>query len=130
MYNKTFKLTVTVGNQCGSSTNWSYLKVNSIGNKMVTADNETGNNLAQEILVYPNPASEQRTVQFNNLIEENYQIDVVDMTGRQVLMLLPSTKIEKGIFEKSYDISILKRGIYSYRVKSGTYIKTGLISKF
>ncbi|MGV8112013.1 MAG: T9SS type A sorting domain-containing protein [Lentimicrobium sp.] len=129
-YNKTFKLTVTVGNQCGSSTNWSYLKVNSIGNKMATADNETGNNRAEELLVYPNPASDQITVQFNNLTEENYQIDVVDMTGRQVLLLLPETKIAKGIYEKSFDISILRSGIYSYRVKSATRIKTGLISKF
>lgn len=97
---------------------------------MTTADNETGNNWAEELLVYPNPASDQITVQFNNLTEENYQIDVVDMTGRQVLLLLPETKIEKGIFEKSFDISILRSGIYSYRVKSATSIKTGLISKF
>ena len=129
-YNKTFKLTVTVGNQCGSSTNWSYLKVNSINNKMVKADNENGNNLAEKLLVYPNPASDQVTVRFNNLSEENYQIDVLDMTGRQVLMLLPYTKIEQGIFEKSFDISILRKGIYSYRVKSTTSMRTGLISKF
>jgi hypothetical protein len=78
----------------------------------------------------PGPAADQITVQFNNLTEENYQIDVVDMTGRQVLLLLPNTKIEKGIFEKSFDISILRSGIYSYRVKSATCTRSGLISKF
>lgn len=127
---KTFKLTVTVGNQCGSSTNWSYLKVNSIGNKLVTADNENGNNLVEDLAIYPNPASNRITIQFNNLNEENYQIDVLDMTGRQVLMLLPYRKIEQGIFEESFDISILKRGIYSCRVKSTTCMRTGLVSKF
>ncbi len=129
-FNKTLKLTVTVGNQCGSNTNWSYLKVNSIGNKMANADIGTGKDWAEDLLVYPNPASDQITVRFNSLYEEYFQVDVVDMTGRQVLLLLPDTKIEKGIFEKSFDITILRSGIYSYRVKSATSIKTGIISKF
>jgi hypothetical protein len=129
-YNNTFKLTVSVGNQCGSSTNWSYLKVNSIGNKKSIADIETGDEWAADLSVYPNPASDQITVHFNNHFEEHFQIDIVDMTGRPVLSLLPETKIGKGIFEKSFDISKLQSGIYSYRIKSVTGIKTGLISKF
>lgn len=99
-------------------------------NPKLYADNETGNNQAEELVVYPIPASEEITVQFNNLTEENYQIDVMDMTGRQVLLLLPNTKIEKGIFEKSFNISILRSGIYSYRVKSATCTRSGLISKY
>ena len=129
-YNNTFKLTVSVGNQCGSSTNWSYLKVNSIGNKKSIADIETGDEWAADLSVYPNPASDQITVHFNNHSEEHFQIDIVDMTGRKVFLLLPETKIGKGIFEKSFDISKLQSGIYSYRIKSDTGIKAGLISKF
>jgi hypothetical protein len=104
--------------------------VNSIGNKKSIADIETGDEWAADLSVYPNPASDQITVHFNNHSEEHFQIDIVDMTGRKVFLLLPETKIGKGIFEKSFDISKLQSGIYSYRIKSDTGIKTGLISKF
>lgn len=72
------------------------------------ADDENGNLLFYivdfNMSTYPNPASDQITVHFNNISEDNFQIDVIDMTGRQVLVLTPKTKIENGIFENSFDI--------------------------
>lgn len=97
------------------------------------ADDENGNLLFYiddfNKSIYPNPASDQITVHFNNQSEDNFQIDVIDMTGRQVLVLLPDTKIGKGIFEKSFDISKIKRGIYTYRLRSASINKTGIFSK-
>jgi hypothetical protein len=80
-------------------------------------------------MVYPNPASDQIVIRFNNQKEQVHQIDVVDMTGRQVLMLMPETRIAAGIFEQSFDISTLKNGIYTYRIHSSVTSKAGVFSK-
>ncbi|KAF0202944.1 MAG: hypothetical protein FD170_1521 [Bacteroidetes bacterium] len=79
--------------------------------------------------VYPNPASDQIVVRFNNQSAQACQIDVVDLTGRQVLMLMPETRIDAGIFEQAFDISTLKNGIYTYRILSSKDNQTGIFSK-
>ena len=127
-YGRYFKLTVTVGNICGSSTNWSYIYVNSIGNRMASPQ---ANNIedVQYIMVYPNPATNLLTVEFDNASADFFQINLTDLLGREVLNLMPYTKIEKGLFKQSYDISQLAQGMYYYNIKSSTTPKEGIITK-
>ena len=124
-----YKLTVTVGNLCGSSTNWSYLYVNSIGNRMANPGSSESAKKEVTLSVFPNPATDNLTVRMNNPTDDYYQMEIIDALGRQVMILMPETKIEKGVFEKTYDISALPNGIYTYRIKSDSIYQSGILSK-
>lgn len=127
-YQKYYKLTVTVGNSCGSSTNWSYLYVNSIGNRMANPNTEV-ENLESTISVYPNPAIDNLTVEINALSDDYYEMEITDIPGKQALVLMPLQNINKGIYKRTFDISKLQKGIYSYHIISGKMKKSGVIFK-
>jgi hypothetical protein len=51
------------------------------------------------------------------------------MLGKQAMLLMPSRKINEGIFKKSFDISKLQSGIYTYHIKFSSVNQSGIISK-
>lgn len=125
-----YKLTVTVGNICGSSSNWSYLYINSIGNRLANPNPDLEKEtVAVGYLVYPNPASNNLTVEISTNTDDYYAIEITDMLGKQAMQLMPLTKINKGDFKKTFDISKLQSGIYIYHIRSGTVNKAGIICK-
>ncbi len=129
-YNKYFKLTVTVGNSCSFSTNYSYLKGASRTKSLVEttpAIFESGN-VAPDVAVYPNPATDNLTIEINAAIDDYYTITIIDVLGNQVLSM-SSTKVNQGSFKKVFDISTLSLGVYTYHIKSGTVNRTGTIIK-
>lgn len=126
-FGRYYKLTITLGNICSLSTNWSYLYVNSIGNRMANSDESSENE--KDISVYPNPASDVLTVVISAESGDSYEIEVTDMLGRQAMLLMPATRISEGVFKKSFDISQLQNGIYTYRIKSGSGNHSGIFSK-
>lgn len=60
---------------------------------------------------------------------DNYEIEIINMLGQQVMQLMPSTRIEEGVYRSTFDISKLQNGIYSYRIKSVSTNYSGIISK-
>jgi hypothetical protein len=78
--------------------------------------------------VYPNPATDNLTIEINAAIDDYYTITIIDVLGNQVASM-PSTKINQGSFKKAFDISTLSSGVYTYRIKSGTVNRTGTIIK-
>ncbi len=129
-YNKYFKLTVTIANQCGSATNYSYLKVNSRGKSLTEttpAIVESGK-VASDVAIYPNPATDNLTIEINAAIDDYYTITIIDVLGNQVLSM-SSTKVNQGSFKKVFDISTLSSGVYTYHIKSSTVNRTGTIIK-
>ena len=81
------------------------------------------------ISVYPNPATDNITVEMNVTVKDKFEMEITDMLGKQVKLLLPQTIISEGVFKKSFDISKLQSGFYNYHIKSNTVNHSGIISK-
>jgi hypothetical protein len=133
-YTKKFKLTVTVGNECSSSTDYSYLYVNN-HNKSIEAgvSNEIDiNDLTREnsLIVFPNPTADYLNFSFNNTAEERYTLVLTDMYGHKTRMLIDNEFLPSGCTSRSFNISELPSGIYSYSLFSPLHSFNGLITKY
>jgi hypothetical protein len=64
--------------------------------------------------LYPNPASNQLTIEFSNENLENLQADikVYTITGR----LVYQTQFETSSFYKVLSVDMLKNGVYMYQI--------------
>jgi hypothetical protein len=93
------------------------------------ANPNAGTSPVENIFVYPNPASDNLTVEISAKSDDYYEIEITDMLGKQAMLLMPSRKINEGIFKKSFDISKLQSGIYTYHIKSSSVNQSGIISK-
>lgn len=62
------------------------------------------------IIVYPNPTSNEIRIQFQSKIEKNYQLKISDATGRVVLW--SKCKAMKGVNNQDFDMSKFSKGIY------------------
>ena len=128
--NTTYRITLTVGNACSSNSAIGYFNPSNASCRMANPNSNTeSQNNVSGISVYPNPASDNVTVEFSASADDYYEIEITDMLGKQVMLLMPLTKISKGVFKKSFDISKLNNGIYTYRIKSSTVNQSGRISK-
>jgi hypothetical protein len=83
------------------------------GIKISDADRIHGNGVD----VYPNPASDYITVKFFGDVARKFKIEVISITG----MVVSSGEIEfitNYFYEKRFDFTSLKRGMYFVRVAS------------
>lgn len=128
-----FKLTVTVGNICGESTDYSYLYVETRNNKTLEYNGEAENNISigknDDITFYPNPTGNSLNFVFNLTKDSRITIELTDMSGRSVRSLLRNEILPMGNSTKSYNINDLKPGLYIYRVISESFNKNGILTK-
>lgn len=135
-YGNYYKLTVTISNQCNTSSNWSYLYVGAINQRLINPNqSETydvssiENKIDQTMAIYPNPVTNQLTIEFNQPTDDVVEISLTDVLGKQTQVLMSSTNVKKGNFKQTFDVSMLPAGLYSYQIKTSNTIQTGMISK-
>ncbi|MBV6485174.1 MAG: hypothetical protein KFKLKKLM_01727 [Flavobacteriales bacterium] len=134
-YQNYYKITVTLSNLCGTSSDWSYFYVSSQGNSPVNPN--VTERKQQEVMeqennslnIYPNPVTNQLTIEFNQSTDDAVEISLTDVLGKQTRVLMPSTNVKKGNFNQTFDVSNLPAGMYSYQIKTSNTIQTGMISK-
>jgi hypothetical protein len=71
----------------------------------------------QNCMVYPNPATEQLTVEFNLMAGSPIQISLIDLTGKQIDLLL-SAELPKGDFKRTFRLNALPPGVYTVKINS------------
>lgn len=134
-YQNYYKITVTLSNLCGTSSDYSYFYVSSIGNSPINPIAterqkqevvETDNNLLN---IYPNPVTNQLTFELTTVTDETIEISLTDVLGKQTTVLMPATNIKKGNFKQSFDVSNLPAGMYTYQLKTNNRVQTGIITK-
>ena len=76
---------------------------------LVTAIEETLSDLAK-IKVFPNPASDALSIQFDSPVDDEIIVDILDTQGR----LLKTEKIEPASTEKQINLQDLPGGIYYF----------------
>jgi len=64
------------------------------------------------VRVYPNPAHNQFTIKFNDVISSNAIIELYGSMGNLVLI----DNMKQGTYIKNIDVSKLNAGIYFYRI--------------
>lgn len=72
------------------------------------------------ITIFPNPASDLIAVQINDLVTENFTVQLLDLTGK---ILLKKT-IRKGQTIAYFDTQTLYSGAYSIRISNGDFIRS------
>jgi Tfp pilus assembly ATPase PilU len=77
---------------------------------------------AMATTVYPNPARENVTVQFNSTTESNYTIQLTDITGRVVYAYSGDAQI--GLNSREINLSEVQSGVYLVKIKSAGYNET------
>jgi hypothetical protein len=127
-----YKLSVTIGNPCNQSSDYSYLYVNSQGNKadLATDDFLTDQELVENSLsVYPNPASDVVTFVIKNSIDEYYSLVISDMYGRKVKQPLNNEFLPSGTQTRAFNIADLPPGMYTYCLISPSFTSKGRFLK-
>ncbi len=132
-YHRYFKLTVTIGNECSSSTDSSYLYVNErnksfgagVNNEITFTDFSIENSLS----VYPNPSSDFITFIINSQKEDQFTLELTDMYGRKAMLFMENVFLPAGTSKRSYNISALPTGVYVYCLKTTTSAFKGLFTK-
>ena len=73
------------------------------------------NNL--DISIFPNPASDLIAIQINGLVDEDFQIDLVDVSGKMV----SASKISRGSTIAYFDTQTIYQGTYLIKISSANY---------
>jgi len=131
-YLRYYKLTVTIGNPCNSSTDYSYLYVNLQGNKSGIFSGDAAINtdaFEDNLSVYPNPAAEMVTFVINNNLDDHYTLILTDMYSREVKLLMVNQLMPAGRQTLCFNIADLPPGMYTYRLLSTSFTHKGLLSK-
>ncbi|MFK7924157.1 MAG: YHYH protein [Bacteroidia bacterium] len=69
------------------------------------------------IEIFPNPASDLIAIQLGDLINEDLQVDLIDITGKQIA----STKISRGSTIAYFDIQTVYKGTYIVRISNESF---------
>lgn len=72
---------------------------------------------ALNIEIYPNPASELIAIQLGDLINEDLEVDLIDITGK----LIGSTKISRGSTIAYFDVQTVYSGTYIVRISNESF---------
>jgi hypothetical protein len=72
------------------------------------------------ITIFPNPASDLIAIQINDLVKENMNLELLDLSGK----LLSQTQINKGQTIAYFDTETIYAGVYMVRVSNGTNSKS------
>ena len=75
----------------------------------------------KELLLFPNPATEQLTVQFHQIKGRATELSIYDLNGRQILSMDPTIEGNESL-QSILDIASLPAGTYLVQVKSDAEI--------
>jgi YHYH protein/Secretion system C-terminal sorting domain len=70
---------------------------------------------ALDINIFPNPSADLIAIQLGDLVKEDYNVELLDITGR----LVQKTQINKGMTIAYFDTQALYAGTYFVRISSG-----------
>jgi hypothetical protein len=68
-----------------------------------------------KIGIYPNPATDLIAIQFSGLVEADFQLDLIDVTGR----IIESKSINKGQTIAYFDVQTVYNGTYFVSISNG-----------
>jgi hypothetical protein len=89
--------------------------------EVVLENDKNGISLA----VFPNPANENATFTFSSVLKGRGKLEVFDMTGAKVAELFNNNIINDTEYRVDLNVSVLARGIYTYRITNGVEAEVG-----
>jgi len=100
--------------------NGSYLYVDNLGFSGSVAPTSVANTpgLADNLVVYPNPAKDNLNISFNSSFSGNYTIDVVDLSGKRLSS--QTTQIKQGDNKVLINLKAFAPGTYVLQISNGT----------
>lgn len=122
--NKCYKVTITVGNACGSSTDWTYFKCDGA---YKTAD--VASFSSPDVELYPNPFVDWLTLDYSLSEESIVSLSLLDISGRVVSIPMPAMSQTMGKHQTNLYLGNLAKGIYFYQFTDGSTRHTGKIVK-
>ncbi|MEM8525395.1 MAG: M14 family zinc carboxypeptidase [Bacteroidota bacterium] len=72
-----------------------------------------------QIGIYPNPFSEQTTIQYELTKNSSVQVTILDLTGKIVEVLLPASSQQAGLHQVNWSASNQQVGLYVVRLQIG-----------
>ncbi|MDA3867503.1 MAG: T9SS type A sorting domain-containing protein [Salinivirgaceae bacterium] len=85
-----------------------------------------GDALSNEVIMYPNPATDVLNIQLSAKITEKVTVNVIDLQGRVVSSIKQITEIE-GANRIAIDVQTLKPGTYIVNVTTSEYSKSKIV---
>lgn len=79
---------------------------------------------AMDIKAYPNPLSESTTFEFELLEEGNVVLEIFDISGKSVAVVIEKTKMEKGKHNLEFKAQSLMKGVYICKLSTNAEIAT------
>lgn len=73
---------------------------------------------------YPNPFTNETTIEFTLPAEKSVMLFVTDMMGKKVVTLLNNAQQSQGYNTSNFDASNFPPGMYCYTLQAGDYVKT------
>lgn len=110
----TITYTYTDGNSCSGSASQDLTVINCLGISTY------GNSL--DLLIYPNPANEEFTIQFDLVETADINLQILDSDGK--LIISENLNSYSGNYQKKYDSELFESGIYTIRFISGNQVIT------
>jgi hypothetical protein len=89
--------------------------INPIAN-FVTGISNDQSVLESKITLFPNPANQKFSLEYELIKSANVLIELFDMLGKSVKMLLPATEQSKGVHKNSWQINDLSAGLYFIKI--------------
>lgn len=129
--NRCIRVTAEVGNNCGSATDYSYVRFN--GNYLI-GDPGVENSLAgqQEVdkqslslVVFPNPVHDECRFRLSEPLSEDAELLISDITGRLALRI----NLVAGESEATISTAGLQPGAWLYRLHTSGTPSTGILIK-
>lgn len=101
---------------------------NTVSNTIVTLTSVGENNVVNKINIYPNPANEQFTIDFNVQEVNEVSIALYDLLGNKVSQFMQQKKVQ-GSYQMNWNVSDVNSGIYFVAIKIGeqTYLNKVVI---
>lgn len=75
----------------------------------------------------PSPAKEQVTIQYSVRQPVNITLELLDVEGKVILPIVPSTYKNPGVYETTLDVSGLPSGTYITRISGGGFVVSGRV---
>jgi hypothetical protein len=99
--------------------------VNGFQQQLIVTAVEENIDIAVEVKIYPNPASDMLNIGFESAVESEIGITILDSHGRPVR----SDRIEPNMIEKQINLQDLPAGIYYLRLIKGRLINVYKVVK-
>jgi len=106
--NGTYKVVLTASNGISSTKDSANIVINVVG-----VDNTK---LMNQLVLYPNPVSNNATVAFNLMQSAKLSVKVLDINGRTIAMIADNANFNAGVQNLTIDASALEAGVYMVRL--------------